>query len=1234
MRYRDLVQFEPIESVIQLRWADRTDEARRLVQTYVISQGMAEVIIDLIVPNLRFDRPYDHKGIFIVGNYGSGKSHLMSVLSSVAQWADLRKDVRHPDVARALEHIAGRFQVLRMEVGTSRMPLRDIVLKDRLEPFLQTLGIDFTFPTLEESSNTKDPLIEMMAAFQKRYPEQGLLIVVDELLDYLRSRREQELILDLSFLREIGEVCRLGRFRFIAGVQEALFDNPRFQFAADAVRRVKDRFEQVRITREDVAYVVAERLLRKTPKQQVWIREHLQRFTPYYSQMAERLDEFVRLFPIHPAYLEVFERITFAEQRVALKAISQTIRGLLDQEVPFDAPGIISYDSYWPLLISDPSFRASPEIREVMEKSKVLSDRIEHAYTRPQYRPMAKRLINALSVLRLTTGDIYAPIGATPEELRDGLALFDPNLPEQDADFLRDTVETVLREIIRTVSGQFISVNPDNGQYYLDLKKDIDYDTKIEERAETLEAEQLNRYYFETLRELLGKEETTYVTGYRIWEYEVPWPERQVTRPGYLFFGTPNERSTAQPPRDFYLYFLQPFETPVFEDEQKADEVFFHLAEWDDEFEQALRTYAGAWEISLISSGTHKRIYQEKAENAKQRLIKWLRTHPNAFIVTHQGESRPLLEWKRHGVGVGPDAPFRELVQGVAAGCLAPYFEETYPEYPAFLSLRQPITKDSRSKMVQDALLYIAGQHIQSGAAVLDGLRLLDGERIRPEHSPYARYILDLLAQKETGQVVNRNELIEPWMGTERMRQFKIEPEYLVVILMALVYAGEVEITLPGRKINATSLEEVTRLPLDDLINFRYIARPKELPLAPLVATFELLDLAPGLIQNPATYDTAVEELQKRVEDELKRVLTLRERVRKGLSLWGGQVLEGADLDATLAHLDAFKDFLESLIPFNTPGKLRNFPHTTKTVREQQSRRTLVQELTILADLTGELQPLTAYLREAASILPEEHPLAERIRQVQKEHLSVLRDPQTRCQPETATRLRQELEDLKREYVQVYLDMHRQARLDSEQDRRKVNLTRDPRLKRLRALSERIKILPENALDEIERQLGDMVSCWRLIPENLEKEPLCPYCRFRPTEAPERSAEDVLAAVDDRLDQLGENWIQTLRESLASPTAQESLALISPPERERLEAFRDGGDLPDPLDEAFLQALTQALGGLERVTIPPEDILMALAGTGTPCTVEEFRRRLDRLLEQLTKGKDPERVRIVIECKG
>ena len=48
MKYKDLIQFEPIESVVKLIDADKALNAKRLVETYVISDEMAEKLITLV----------------------------------------------------------------------------------------------------------------------------------------------------------------------------------------------------------------------------------------------------------------------------------------------------------------------------------------------------------------------------------------------------------------------------------------------------------------------------------------------------------------------------------------------------------------------------------------------------------------------------------------------------------------------------------------------------------------------------------------------------------------------------------------------------------------------------------------------------------------------------------------------------------------------------------------------------------------------------------------------------------------------------------------------------------------------------------------------------------------------------------------------------------------------------------------------------------------------------------
>ena len=57
-------------------------------------------------------------------------------------------DQPHRD-AQAVVPIAGRFKVLRIEVGGLQMPLRQIITL-QLERFLEKIGVDYTFPTADK----------------------------------------------------------------------------------------------------------------------------------------------------------------------------------------------------------------------------------------------------------------------------------------------------------------------------------------------------------------------------------------------------------------------------------------------------------------------------------------------------------------------------------------------------------------------------------------------------------------------------------------------------------------------------------------------------------------------------------------------------------------------------------------------------------------------------------------------------------------------------------------------------------------------------------------------------------------------------------------------------------------------------------------------------------------------------------------------------------------------------
>ena len=1231
MKYKDLLEFDPIESVIQLREADTASYARRLVETFVISKRMSELLCTHVIPQLQFETPADNKGMLIVGNYGTGKSHLMALISAIAEHGELAEVVSEPDVAKSASPIAGRFEVLRAEIGSTTMSLRDIICSN-IEAKLVELGIDYQFPASADVTNNKDAFVAMMAAFESKCPNHGLLLVLDELLDYLRTRDEQALILDLNFLREVGEVCRQTRFRFISGVQESLFDNTRFQFVAETLRRVKDRFEQVRIAREDVAYVVSQRLLKKSPEQEGKIREHLTQFSPLYGAMNEQMDKFVELFPVHPAYLDTFEKVYVAEKREVLKTLTAAIREILDADVPADDPGLIAYDSYWKQLQGNPSFRSVPEIKEVVDKSKVLEDRIQQAYTTPAYKAVALRIIRALSVHRLTTDDIYAPLGATPEELRDDLCLVLP-APEKDATFLQTLVEKALKEILRTVSGQFITVNPENNQYYLDLRKDVDFDSLVAKKAETLGPGILDRHYFAALTRVMEAADTTYVTGYKIWEHELEWRERKTERAGYLFFGAPNERSTAQPPRDFYLYFLQPHDPPVYKDEKCADEVFFKLKSPDDAFLDAIKMYAAARELAATASGENKRVYEQKALDHLKSLTKWLREHmTTAYEVTYQGQSKPLQEVIHGKVPGGiPNASVRDLVNIAGSICLASQFENKSPDYPVFSVL---ITRKNLDQAANEALKWIAGGlKSKQGTAVLDALELLDGEQLQPRRSRYAKNVLEQLGNKKPGQVLNRSELVHDEDGIDYWTRFRLEPEFLGVVLASLVHSGSLVISIPGKKLGAGSVDQFATIGALELGNFKHVEAPKGIQIEPLKELFSMLGLAQGKLVAENTRDQAVQDLQVEVSSRVQKLVTAQTKLQEGLTFWSRSILSEQETAEWVTRLKAAKEFLESLQAYNTAGKLNNFPYDIEKVKAQKTGFELVHEVDELVKLIQHVGPQAAYLSTAEAVLPTEDPWRLDVEAARTDLFSKVTSPTHRADSSFQRALAQKLAELKATYQDTYLNLHKRYHLGPNEDKKKADLTNDPRLKQLQQL-DGIEIMPHQQLKSFQDTLFGLKTCYTLSKKDLEQNAICPHTQFRPADVPQDgpSATQTLDALDDQLDKLLEEWSSTLLTNLEDPTVGANIELISDSTgKAELESFTKDRELPDPISHAFLKALQDALTGLEKIAVTDSALRDALTSGGMPCTVDELKDRFENYMATLTKGKDAKKTRVVVE---
>ncbi|WP_254843978.1 DUF6079 family protein [Virgibacillus dokdonensis] len=1230
LRYDELIAFDPVESVVQLREADDQSRAISLLKTYVISDNMAEKLMNDIFENIQFERMVDNKGMLIVGNYGSGKSHLMSVVSTIAELPGASKHLRNKQVAEKAKEIEGKFQVIRAEFGAVTMPLREIVCR-QLEKGLANMGIDYTFPTADQVTNNKDMMYEMMELFHEEYPDKGLLLVIDELLDYLRGRKEQDLTLDLGFLREIGEVCNNTRFRFVSGVQEMLFDNPKFSFVADSLRRVKERFKETRIVREDIAFVVSERLLKKNDEQKALIREHLSKFKKLYSGLSEELETYVNLFPIHPAYLEMFERVHIGEKRVALQTITGEIKKLLSEEVPQDATGLISFDRYWTYIEEDSSLRSDDRVKLITDKVETLKGIIQSSVKR-QYKAMATQMVNALAVFRLTTEDLKTPIGLSSYTLRDKLFLSQPSLldfEDEAAGFLQTTIEAAMKDLRTAASFQYISLNNDNGQFYINIDESIPVDELIRQRGEGLKDSQLDSYYFDVLKQATEVSETTaYVFGYKIWLHEIPWVDRRVKREGYLFFGAPNERSTAQPERDFYIYMLQAFEEPNFKDEQKEDEVFFRLKKKNDTFVDLLRLYGGATEM-YNDTTTNKKLYKPKMEEYKKKLVKWIKENfVDTYEIVYRGKSAGVLE---HGMFLpsNPDT-LVELVDSVSQDLLSQWFEVKYEEYPSFRKLEHSyLTKKNIATYVKDALDYLNGRKTNQGEAILDGLLLLD-QRGNPttQKSGYAKWVTDLLDSKGNGQVLNQSELIEVINTTQGTpdqritRKFTMEPELLVVILGSLIQDGQIVVTVKGTQYEAMNFSEFIRLPIQDITYFDHIKKPTGLPVREVQALSDLFESIKIDFSNQEKVDFTIKQIIAGAKRATNRTVEMLANIRNKFQVWDGPLFTQEEIEEKTDRLSRLNEFLQGLQVYNTRAKMMNLKFNMERIKKEKENLKLLDTLDNLQKKINEFTKVADYLVKAKFITSPSKDWIDDV-DVSLDNLSMALKNGEDCTSEI-----QELEHLKKTYIDYYLSLHQKMRLNATESKKKSELLQNKQCDALQVLSSKIELLPSGVFKEWQEKVNSLKVCYHVTADNLQHTPECQKCHFNPREE-QLNERPSLTELEEELNELLETWTDTLLTNFNDASVKESIELLEAEEKELMNEFIQRKAFTLPISIKLIHAINKVLKGIHREKVDVEQ-LKEVFGNGNPITIKEAKDNVDKLLRVIVGNNDQDRVRLTI----
>lgn len=1219
MKYKDLLKFEPITEVVKFSRTSESEYQNSLVKTFVFSDTFKNHLIPLMVRNLNFNQSSETFGIQVVGNYGTGKSHLMSLVSLIAENESLNDFLNDEKSKKELKVIAGKFKVLRFELGNTES-LWEVVTY-QIENYLNSLGVKFSF----EGHGPKpyfDKIQLMMAEFEDKFPTKGFLIVIDEMLAYLKGRSTPDkLNQDLQVLQALGQACDSSKFKFIFGVQEMIYHSSEFQFAAEMLQKVNDRYKDIMITKEDVAFIVKNRLLRKDEHQKQKIKDHLDPFLSLFTDMNGRTLEYLELFPVHPTYFENFEKIRIGKsQREILKTLSNQFSEILELEVPNDNPGLLTYDKYWEDIQKSQDLMAIPDVRKVKEITETISDKIETYFTgvRASKKSIAKRITNACAI-KLLQHEIQKQNGTNAEHLVDDLCLTDKLAT--DRDFLIDIIDSAAQQIITATSGQYFDKNVENAEYHLRIEGGINFDQKIKDYAATMSDAQKDEYFFKFLEVNLPLSHDTYRTGFRIWEHTIEWKSHKTYRDGYIFFGNPNEKSTTHPRQHFYMYFM-----PIFDELKKSrnheeDEVYFVFDGLSKEFKDAVTLYGASLALEVRADSSQKNIYRQKIDEMNKKT-RSLFDHEYVQIakVDYKGKETPLSGYPLPGTGFTKE----QIFSNVATIVFENWFEDERPNYPKFTQLNASVAKDNFDRLVKQALLKIANpdQANRDGEGMLSGLGLWVPGMLDYSHSPYAKSLMELLKAKGEGMVLNRDEIIEFVDKSDSLwlsKDFKIEAELEFLVMATLAALGDIEITLnSGKSINSSNLNELKDIQKQDYYSYTHIKPPKGLNLAALKLMFVGMlgrDLS-NQLKDASTYT----HLVSAANEWAKRTVTVINKIQDGFIFQGIEIISTDDAAKCRRNFAAFSGFCDKLSNNTSEAKIKNFSFSVDELNKILLTKIEVEEIENKLAEVALLQIEISYLQQCKQYIIDT--------KFKDEITNAINQLSTVLSTGDSAKLsayKTQLNNYKEQYAEWYLKLFLKHRI-SESDNTQKQAMLDSENKSICDILKEADFLSTGQYAQWVEKVNKLLPADNRVNKSLIL--IAPYQDFNPIDF-EGTQLLSIKQLKTELNNLVQQWIITLKDTLDDPMVKKKIDLLDQHIQTLLTKFKaDEIKLGKDNALSIRNAIMDLHKGLEKVEVSIEGMKTTFNKPLTPDeAIDAFRLYID----QVAKGKERDKVRIILK---
>jgi len=496
-KIRELVTVRPRPTVVRLEHLTEQDAAW-ISATYFLTEqvrGHVAAVRHVL-------RQSHGTGVFVVGHYGSGKSHFLSYLTQQLRAGMLLEGDAAPEVVTV--------SLLNFR---ATMTLEEIVTT--------AAGVDAHEP-------------DRRIAWERLAQEQpaGVVLVLDELSEFLRSKASRQAFNeDARFLQFLGEWAAGSRLWIVAALQEQIEHVGALE--SSLYRKIKDRFPlRLLLTPEHIRDLLASSILQRQPGYEEAVAELARQVEHALPQANVDLAALQQLYPLHPATLELLEEVRdlFSQTR---GIVDFTVTQLLGDSSRGVAPFL---DRPWgELLTPDVIVDHFADLFEVQPEFLPVAQRFLPYYRKQQDQlfPTDAQKTLGWRLLKLLMLDAISPErgGITPADAAAWLLFRATSItPEKNLEIIKRLLSNLASE------GRFVTEH--QGRYRLDLKDDKAEQLQRRLRAELAEVADLTpEVVWESLVAVLGEEEFNpfQLPRERSHQRLVRWHSHE--RPYRVFFG-------------------------------------------------------------------------------------------------------------------------------------------------------------------------------------------------------------------------------------------------------------------------------------------------------------------------------------------------------------------------------------------------------------------------------------------------------------------------------------------------------------------------------------------------------------------------------------------------------------------------------------------------------------------------------------------------------------------------